>query len=81
MLDNSFYNEFISLSFFARLLSLAIRLFANMMAGHTLLKILTTFFISLIITFNKIFFLLPVSLGLVLSIIFLLEFLIAFLQT
>lgn len=31
------------LSYFARVLSLAIRLFANMMSGHTLLKILTGF--------------------------------------
>jgi len=30
-------------SYFSRVLSLAIRIFANMMAGHTLLKILSTF--------------------------------------
>lgn len=34
------------LSYFSRVFSLAIRLFANMMAGHTLLKILTTFLFS-----------------------------------
>jgi ATP synthase subunit 6 len=31
------------MSFFMRMLSLSIRLFANMMAGHTLLKVLTVF--------------------------------------
>ena len=34
------------LSYFSRLFSLAIRLFANMMSGHTLLKILTSFLFS-----------------------------------
>jgi F-type H+-transporting ATPase subunit a len=34
-------------SYASRLLSLAIRLFANMMAGHTLLKILIAFTFSL----------------------------------
>jgi F0F1-type ATP synthase membrane subunit a len=33
--------EFIS--YFSRVLSLSIRLFANMMSGHTLLKILISF--------------------------------------
>lgn len=36
------------ISYVARLLSLAIRLFANMMAGHTLLKILIAFTFSLV---------------------------------
>lgn len=36
------------ISYIARLLSLAIRLFANMMAGHTLLKILIAFTFSLV---------------------------------
>lgn len=31
------------ISYFARAISLAVRLFANMMAGHTLLKIISTF--------------------------------------
>jgi len=35
------------LSYFSRVLSLAIRLFANMMSGHTLLKILSTFLYSI----------------------------------
>lgn len=43
--------EFIS--YIARVFSLAIRLFANMMAGHTLLKILISF--SFIIIFSNIF--------------------------
>lgn len=38
--------EFIS--YIARLFSLAIRLFANMMSGHSLLKILTGFFLGFI---------------------------------
>lgn len=37
------------ISFFARLFSLAIRLFANIMSGHTLLKILATFTWQLIV--------------------------------
>jgi ATP synthase subunit 6 len=42
------------ISYFARLFSLSIRLFANMMAGHTLLKILIGF--SFTIIFNNLFF-------------------------
>ena len=70
--------EFIS--YFARVVSLATRLFANMMAGHTLLKILcnflwkfTKFFFGPLIFQGIIFWLLIV-------IIFILETLIAFLQ-
>lgn len=42
------------ISYFARLFSLSIRLFANMMAGHTLLKTLIGFSFSII--FNNLFF-------------------------
>jgi len=41
--------------YFNRLLSLAIRLFANLMAGHTLLKILGTFIFQMI-KFGSVFF-------------------------
>jgi F0F1-type ATP synthase membrane subunit a len=40
-------------SYFARLSSLAIRLFANMMAGHTLLKILIGFSFSILMSFTQ----------------------------
>jgi F-type H+-transporting ATPase subunit a len=39
-------------SYIARLFSLAIRLFANMMAGHTLLKILIGFSYIMLISFS-----------------------------
>jgi F-type H+-transporting ATPase subunit a len=32
------------ISYFSRVISLSVRLFANMMSGHTLLKILLVFF-------------------------------------
>lgn len=34
------------ISYVARVVSLSVRLFANRMAGHTLLKILTTFYLT-----------------------------------
>lgn len=39
------------ISYAARLFSLAIRLFANMMSGHSLLKILTGFFLNFLVSF------------------------------
>lgn len=67
------------ISYFARLFSLSIRLFANMMAGHTLLKTLIGFSFSII--FNNLFFA-PVALipWIIVVLIFILEILIAFLQ-
>jgi ATP synthase subunit 6 len=40
------------MSFFTRMFSLSIRLFANMMAGHTLLKILSFFLYSMLFGLN-----------------------------
>lgn len=70
--------EFIS--YIARIASLSIRLFANMMAGHTLLKILSGFLWDSIIS------LLPwsgyaVILFLIILVVSILELLIAFLQS
>lgn len=63
--------EFIS--YFARVFSLAIRLFANMMAGHSLLKILIGF-VYAILVFDIV--------GLIVSVLpFLLVFAITFLET
>lgn len=66
------------LSYIARLFSLSIRLFANMMAGHTLLHILVSFlFLSLSSTFYLSIDLLPYS---ILFAIVMMELAIAFLQ-
>lgn len=66
-------------SYIARLFSLSIRLFANMMAGHTLLKILIGFGYSMLISFTGLipFAFIPWFL---VTIIFVLEILISFLQ-
>lgn len=66
-------------SYIARLFSLAIRLFANMMAGHTLLKILIGFSYTMLLSFSG---LIPFSIipWLLVTIIFVLEILISFLQ-
>ena len=63
------------LSYFSRLLSLAIRLFANMMSGHTLLVILGGFLFNLLTLNFLIIF--PV---IILHLIFLMEIGVAFLQ-
>ncbi len=68
------------ISYFARVISLAIRLFANMMAGHTLLKILTSFTLVFIKQFNFLLVLAWIPLGIVLAVT-VLETLIAFLQS
>jgi ATP synthase subunit 6 len=68
--------EFIS--YFARILSLAIRLFANIVAGHTLLKILIESFYSIILTHYSIFSF--ILLILIIGAVTTLELVIAFLQ-
>ncbi len=69
--------EFIS--YLARVFSLSIRLFANLMSGHTLLKILSTFTWVLLLFGGIIFFVSFFPL-LLISIIFCLETIIAILQ-
>lgn len=77
------------ISYFSRLFSLSIRLMANIVSGHTLLKILIGFSWKILnivlqnITFNKwvltlIFFFIP---WFFVTLIFFLEILIAFLQS
>jgi ATP synthase subunit 6 len=65
------------ISFIARLFSLAIRLFANIMSGHTLLKILSSFGWILLIKLASLLGFVPV---LIVFIITGLEIVIAFLQ-
>lgn len=64
-------------SYIIRPFSLAIRLFANMLAGHTLLYILNTFLVY--VSSKKLFslFLLPM---IIIFMVFILEFAIAFIQ-
>ena len=64
-------------SYLIRTLSLSIRLFANMMAGHCLLFVISSFIFSFInfIGVKSLFFIIFIYLG-----IFFLEFAIAFLQ-
>jgi len=69
--------EFIS--YIARVISLSVRLFANMMAGHTLLKILGGFAFSLLCALG-LFSILSVFVLTVILIIIGLELVIAFLQ-
>ena len=64
-------------SFISRVLSLSIRLFANMMSGHTLLYIIANFCVYVFINFG-IFFIMPV--GFLIFILICLEFFIAALQ-
>lgn len=68
------------ISYFARLFSLAIRLFANMMAGHALLKILSSF-VYVFFEANFCYNVFPVLLNFVVLAVTFLEFMIAFLQT
>lgn len=65
------------MSYVIRPFSLAIRLFANMLAGHTLLNILNTFLIFVI---NKQWFMVFTIPFIVIFAIFILEFAIAFIQ-
>jgi len=65
--------------YFNRLLSLAIRLFANLMAGHTLLKILGTFIFQMV-KFGSIFLIFDIFPILLLTAIIVMECGIAFIQ-
>jgi len=67
------------LSYFSRLLSLGIRLFANMMAGHTLLKILSNF-LFLILNSGGIFILFDIIPIIIFLLVIVMELAIAFLQ-
>jgi len=69
--------EFIS--YIARVFSISIRLFANLMSGHTLLKILSAFTWVLILGFS-IFVIIAIIILLLIFIIFCLETIIAILQ-
>jgi F-type H+-transporting ATPase subunit a len=64
----------------ARVFSLSIRLFANMMAGHTLLKILSGFAWLMIETSGH-WLLISVLPIVIISLVILLELAVAFLQT
>lgn len=68
------------ISFFSRILSLAIRLFANITAGHILLKILSMFSIIFLFAFSIYVFLIIIPNLIVTSLVFL-ESAIALLQT
>jgi len=65
------------LSYLLRSLSLSIRLFANMMAGHTLIHILTSFAVSFLKADQVIIAVFPI---LLVILVFVLELAIAFLQ-
>lgn len=67
------------LSYVSRVISLAVRLFANMMSGHTLLHILTSFFFTILIS-GGFFFLIDIFPFLILLAIIFMEFGIACLQ-
>lgn len=64
-------------SYLIRTFSLSIRLFANMMAGHCLLSIISSFVFTLIYLYSQFIFLILV---IIYILIFLLEFAVAFLQ-
>jgi ATP synthase subunit 6 len=68
------------ISYFAKVLSLSIRLFANMMSGHALLKILIGFSWVLCSTFSPVFIGLGLFPWIIVTLILFLEALIAFLQ-
>lgn len=77
LLDFLFVIEFVS--YFSRLFSLSIRLFANMLAGHALLYILSTFVVKSVSNYN-IFFSLRFIILLVIFLVGILELGICFLQ-
>lgn len=68
------------ISYIVRLFSLSLRLFANLLAGHLLLKILLSFFWFLLLSASNIFFVGIIFFGLLIVGIIFLEVLIAFLQ-
>ena len=67
------------ISWFSRILSLAIRLFANITAGHILLKILSTFSIIFLFSFSIYLFLIILP-NLIITVLVVLESSIALLQ-
>ena len=67
------------ISYAARLFSLAIRLFANMMAGHALLKILSSF-VFVFFEAGFCYNIFPIILNIVVLAVTALEVMIAFLQ-
>jgi len=67
-------------SYFFKPISLPIRLFANMMAGHTLLKVVATFAWSLLVLGNLFFFFLHVVPALLLIVLMILETAVAVIQ-
>lgn len=67
------------ISYYSRLLSLAIRIFANVMSGHILLHILCFFFFSNLISNYIIYLLMLLPVGCLFAIIFM-EILICYLQ-
>lgn len=67
------------ISYIARVFSLSIRLFANMMAGHTLLAILSIFFIKILVS-GSFFTFLSLMPGIVIFLVMILESCISFLQ-
>ena len=69
-----------NISYFSRVLSLSVRLFANMLSGHALLKILISFSWGLLTKLKISFYLLSIIIWLGVSIILILECLIAGLQ-
>lgn len=69
------------ISYISRVFSLSIRLFANMMSGHALLKILTGFSFLLLCSGNFFGIILAVFPWIIVTMILLLEVLIAFLQS
>lgn len=68
------------ISYIARVFSLSIRLFANMMSGHALLKILIGFSWALLTSGSVIFIFLSLFPWIIVTLIMFLEVLIAFLQ-
>ena len=69
--------EFIS--FLSRPISLSVRLFANMLAGHIMLKVFAGFVFSLAATGSALAIIAPVALAGTVAVVAL-EFLVAFLQ-
>jgi F-type H+-transporting ATPase subunit a len=69
-----------AVSFAARVLSLSIRLFANMMSGHALLKILIGFSWAMLSSASPLFMALSIVPWLIVTAVMFLELLIAFLQ-
>lgn len=69
------------ISYIVRLFSLSLRLFANMLSGHLLLKILLSFFwIGITVSPLSSIFIINIFIWLLIIVIFLLELVIAFLQ-